>query len=243
MPERVLCARITLNRTGRSGTAPKGEGLANPAVPERVRCARIIHKLVPFLLALATFAQETPKYTFGTTVSSSAGLDGKIYLLNRGTEVLPRFNPKVAAGSIYTTSLNVPPQSFLRGFPGITNRFEWFAIDYTGRFWIEHPGLYAFNLLSDDGAKLWINDRLLIDNDGTHPPLALTASARLSRGAYRLRVAYFQGPRHGVALVLSVRTPEQPWRVFRTDDFLPQHRSDEVWTPGRITAIKRAENW
>ena len=200
-------------------------------------------RLIPFLFSLTCFAQQTPTYTFGTTVSSSVGLEGKIYLLNPGTIQLPRFNPNLAVGSIYTTSLNVPPQSFERGFPGITNRFEWFAIDYTGRFWIEHPGLYAFNLLSDDGAKLWINDRLLIDNDGTHPPLALTASARFSRGAYRLRVAYFQGPRHTVALVLSVLTPIEPWRVFRTDDFLPRQRSDEVWAPGKITAIKRAENW
>ncbi len=234
---------MTHNRTHRSSPAPKGEGLAHPAVLERARCARITAVLVPFLLALTSFAQETPNYTFGTTVSSSAGLEGKIYLINPGTTLLPRLNPKLAVGSIYTTSLNIPPQSFLRGFPGITDRFEWFAIDYTGRFWIENPGEYAFSLLSDDGSKLWINDRLLIDNDGTHPPVALSASARLSRGAYRLRVAYFQGPRDIVALVLSVRTREEPWHIFRTDDFLPRQRSDEVWTPGKMTAIKRAENW
>ena len=86
------------------------------------------------------------------------------------------------------------------------------------------------------------NDRLLIDNDGTRPPLALTASARFTRGAYRLRVAYFQGPANMLALVLSVRTPETSWRLFRTDDFLPR-AVDEVWTPGRISALKRAENW
>lgn len=199
-------------------------------------------RLAAFLLALPLLAQQTPEYTFGTTVSSSAGLEGKIYFLDPRTELLPRFDPKRSVGSVYTTSLNVPPQSFERGFPGITNRLEWFAIDYTGRFWIENPGLYAFNLLSDDGAKLWINDRLLIDNDGTHPPSALTASARFTRGAYRLRVAYFQGPANMLALVLSVRTPETSWRLFRTDDFLPR-AVDEVWTPGRISALKRAENW
>ena len=198
-------------------------------------------RLLPFLFSLALLAQPTPEFTFGTTVSSSAGLEGKIYLLDPFTELLPRFNPKKSVGSIYTTSLNVPVQSFDRGFPGITNRFEWFAIDYTGKFWVETPGVYAFNLLSDDGSKLWIDDRLLIDNDGIHPPAALTASARFSRGAYRIRVAYFQGPRTTIALVLSVRPPEQPWRIFRTDDFLPP-ATEATWTPGKISDFKRAAN-
>ncbi len=197
---------------------------------------------LPFLFALTLLAQPTPEYTFGTTVSSSAGLEGKIYLLEPFTELLPRFNPKKAVGSIYTTSLNVPPQSFQRGFPGITNRFEWFAIDYTGKFWVETPGVYAFNLISDDGSMLWIEDRLLIDNDGTHPPVALTASARLTRGAYRIRVAYFQGPRDGIALVLSVRTPGAAWRIFRTDEFLPS-AAEAAWAPGKISEIKRVANW
>ena len=43
-------------------------------------------------------------------------------------------------GTIYTNSLNVSPQRFDESFPGITDRFEWFAIDYTGKFWIEQPG-------------------------------------------------------------------------------------------------------
>src|SRR5260370_27974768 len=42
------------------------------------------------------------------------------------------------------------PQDFLIGFPGITRRFEWFAVDYSGKFWIETPGLYRFRLVSDD---------------------------------------------------------------------------------------------
>ncbi len=73
-------------------------------------------------------------------------------------------------GTIYTTSLNVPPQDFEQGFPGVTNRFEWFAIDYSGRFWIENPGLYRFELTSDDGSKLYVDDRPVVDDDGAHPP-------------------------------------------------------------------------
>ncbi len=57
----------------------------------------------------------------------------------------------------------------MQGFPGIDNRFEWFAIDYTGNFWIARGGKYKFALNSDDGSKLYIDDTLVIDNDGQHP--------------------------------------------------------------------------
>jgi hypothetical protein len=33
-------------------------------------------------------------------------------------------------GTIHTSSLNIPPRIFTDGFPGVTDRFEWFAIDY-----------------------------------------------------------------------------------------------------------------
>ena len=70
---------------------------------------------------------------------------------------------------IFTASLNVPPQDLKAGFPGVTDRFEWFAIDYAGRFWIDRPGMYTFVLTSDDGARLYLDDQLIIDNDRQHP--------------------------------------------------------------------------
>ena len=113
------------------------------------------------------------------------------------------------------------PQDFRDGFPGITKRFEWFAIDYTGRFWIENPGDYAFLLTSDDGATLSIDDALVIDNDGQHPPQDANGKITLTRGVHRIRVAYFQGPRFEVALVLKVAPPGEPLRIFSTDEFKP----------------------
>jgi hypothetical protein len=98
-----------------------------------------------FLLLIPLLANgQGPSAVFGTTVVIPSGLLGNIYYLPRNTATLadlPHLHPK---GTIYTTSLNVPPQDFLIGFPGITQRFEWFAIDYSGKFWIETPGLYGF---------------------------------------------------------------------------------------------------
>jgi len=186
--------------------------------------------LVSFAVALAqTTPPGEPIYRFGTTVVLPTGLKGTIYNLRRGTEWLPDFRKLKPVGSIYTSSLNVPPQNFTQGFPGVTKRFEWFAIDYTGRFWIAEPGTYRFALLSDDGSKLYIDDDLVIENDGVHAAREQEGEAHLAAGIHRMRVSYFQGPRMEVALVLRVAGPgERRFRIFSTDQFKPP--PDAQWT-------------
>jgi hypothetical protein len=165
-----------------------------------------------------------------------AGLRGRIYFVPPGTFMLPKFEALKPAGSIYTASLSVWPREFSEGFPGVTNRYEWFVIDYTGRFWIEKPGEYRFSLTSDDGAKLYIDDRVAIDNDGIHEPQTVYARVALSYGVHRIRVSYFQGPRYLVALVLSVAGPHEKWRVFSTNEFKPPPNPED-WKQGEAREL------
>lgn len=125
--------------------------------------------------------QDKPEYVFGTTVVDTSGLQGRGYHLKPGTHALPKFEQLRPVGSIYTTSLNVWPQNFDQGFPNISDRFEWFAIEYTGRIWIENSGHYRFSLLADDGAKLYLNNQAVIDNGGAHGSYAISGSATLTR--------------------------------------------------------------
>jgi hypothetical protein len=171
------------------------------------------------VVAVAVGQDAVP--TFGITVVVPGGFEGRIYHLKRNTPKLPNFRKMKPVGTIYTASLNVPLQDFRLGFPGVTKRYEWFAIDYTGRFWIEHPGAYGFVLSSDDGAKLYIDDRLIVNNDGIHPVKDEKGMAELSGGVHRIRVSYFQGPAAGVALVLKVAPPGEKLRIFSTDEFKP----------------------
>jgi hypothetical protein len=195
------------------------------------------------LLPLSGLDQETPdnQPVFGTTVVSTSALRGKVYLIDAKTERLPPFETMQSIGSVYATSLNVWPQSFREGFPGVTDRVEWFAIDYTGKFWIEEPGLHRFSMIADDGARLWIDNQLVVDLDGTHGAISASGSALLSRGAHRIRVSYYQGPAHHVALVLAVAPPKGPWKIFHTDDFLPPKDPAE-WVEGGIKDVQRLRN-
>ena len=175
--------------------------------------------------------QTSGAATFGTTVVIPSGLRGFVYYLRPGEAWLPDFSRLKTAGVIYTTSLNVPPQDFSLGFPGISNRYEWFAIDYTGRFWIQTPGEYQFSLTSDDGSKLYIDERRLIDLDGMHPPETQFARIKLDCGLHYIRVSYFQGPRFQVALLLSVSGGGKKWRIFSTEEFKPPPNPEE-WNCG-----------
>ena len=165
--------------------------------------------------------------TFGTTVVVPGGLRGEIYNLPDPSYRLPNFEKLKPVGVIYTAELDVPPRDFAEGFPGVTDRIEWFAIDYKGRFWVDQPGSYRFFLKSDDGSKLFIDDKLVIDNDGTHAPEIVFGGAKLSFGIHTIRVSYFQGPRYALALILAVARPGGPWRVFNTNEFKPPPNPDD----------------
>jgi len=179
------------------------------------------------LLSAQVAGQQDSIPTFGVSVVDPAGLQGRIYLLPEGSDRLPNFEKMKPVGVIYTPSLNVPMQRWLAGFPGVTNRFDWFAIDYHGNFWITAPALYNFTLTSDDGSRLWIDDQLVIDNDGIHPPITRSGSLRLEQGPHRLRVGYFQGPPDRLGLVLQIAGPNERLRVFSTNEFKPPRDLDE----------------
>ncbi|PTQ87534.1 PA14 domain-containing protein [Agitococcus lubricus] len=138
---------------------------------------------------------------------------GEIFLLAEGTPKLPDFSQLSAIGTLFTEQINVPEQSFDAPFPGVpSNRFEWFGVRYQGPLTVKADGSYQFELRSDDGSKLYIDNQLVIDNDYTHAPYSVGNTMQLTKGVHTLRVEYFQGPRYQVALQLfgyKVGTPKQ----------------------------------
>ena len=157
---------------------------------------------------------------FGKSEKMVFSFKGKIYFLKEGTNKLPDFSKLESAGTIFTDELNIKPRDFSKGFPGITDRFEWFAIRYKGKFYIPKGEKYKFYLLSDDGAKLIIDGKCIINNDGIHPPKKSEGSIFLKKGFHSIEVQYFQGPRYQVALVLSYDKNGKE-TIFNLKDFNP----------------------
>jgi hypothetical protein len=160
-------------------------------------------KIVLALYAAALVASPAAAQVFGTAGEVPFALHGRVYYIPENTETLPDFSRLRPVGTISATRLDIQPQSFTAGFPGVTDRFEWFAIDYKGRISLVEAGTYTFRLTSDDGAKLFIDGREVIDNDGIHGPGSIDAEVELAAGIHEIRVPYFQGPREEIALVLE----------------------------------------
>ncbi len=190
------------------------------------------------LLLIAASEQKEAVPVFGTTVVIPSGLRGRIYKIHKYAKGLPDFSRLKPIGTIYTSSLDVPPRNFRDGFPGVTKRFEGFAIDYTGRFWIAEPGLYRFELTSDDGSRLYIDGQLIIDNDGQHTPATKVGKVDLAGGIHRIRVSYFQGPKWQVALVLKIAPPDGQLRVFSTEEFKPPPNPENWKYPAALDDTK-----
>ncbi len=195
---------------------------------------------LPVAVAQMPTFRDAPITTFGVTVIDAYGLRGEIYLLRPETGWLPKFDKLEPVGAIYTSSLNIPPRNFQEGFPGVTDRFEWFAIDYRGHFYVDNPGKYRFILASDDGSKLYVDSKTVIDNDGVHAMKAEEGSITLKGGIHRIRISYFQGPRADVGLILAVARPGEDWRIFSTNEFRPP-RNPADWKYGDPNDLPSAD--
>lgn len=195
---------------------------------------RIIAVGIAILSCMLVFAQKVEKVNtedleiFGVNKKIPFSLTGDIYFVNKGITKLPNvFVKKYSIGSINTNKLDISPRKFENGFPGISNRNEWFAIDYHGFFFIKDADNYIFALESDDGSNLYINDRLIINNDGTHEPQTKYGEIYLNKGIHRMNVQYFQGPRYFIALrLLYKKEGDDNFQVFSYNDFKPVSISD-----------------
>jgi mono/diheme cytochrome c family protein len=96
---------------------------------------------------------------------------------------------------------NVPDFSLLTPVDsGETNEFslesvpgsDAFGLRFTGFLQIPADGEYRFSLSSDDGAKLLIDDAVVVDHDGVHPAGFRDGVATLQSGPHRVVVEYFE---------------------------------------------------
>ncbi|MBL7221610.1 MAG: trypsin-like peptidase domain-containing protein [Phycisphaerae bacterium] len=84
---------------------------------------------------------------------------------------------------------------------GISNKFSHavlanmkdnFALKFTGLVKVPADGLYVFYTSSDDGSRLYIGEKLVVDNDGLHGVMEMGGLIRLSKGLYPITVTFFE---------------------------------------------------
>jgi len=131
---------------------------------------------------------------------------GDVFIIPDNTVGLPRdFSRLKPIGTIFVSEINVPDRSWTEGFPDVPEIFEWFAIEYTATMVIKEPAKFVFSLGSDDGSRLYIDEKVIVNNDGQHSFKMSVGSATLSKGDHQFRLVYFQGPRAAIGLQLFVK--------------------------------------
>jgi len=159
------------------------------------------------------------KSDFGSTIPIANSLKGEVYFIAEGVSSLPHLDGQRAAATLYTTAINISPRRFDSGFPGIPNRVEWFAIRYTGDFYIKAEGVYRFRTVADDGCWLVIDGKTVISDRQGHAPTSASGEIHLYQGMHQVRLDYFQGPRYDLAMQLFVTQPGGSEKVFDLNDF------------------------
>lgn len=117
-------------------------------------------------------------------VCSLYSLPGEITRMSDFSAVMPTQTSVVEDIDIPATILSWPmaPET-------MTNRF---AAIFEGAIYASGCGRYVFSLSSDDGSRLFIDGKLLIDNDGNHSMTEKTATIALSAGLHDIRVEYYE---------------------------------------------------
>ena len=140
---------------------------------------------------------------------------------------MPPFEHLTPVYTFITGVLNVSPRNYTAGFPTakMESVVDNFAIRFRGKLAIETPGTYTFALNSDDGSKLYINQNLVVDNDGIHTPRYVRGSLELATGMHHIEIHYFQGQPYQIALQWFYQPPNGQEQIVPPEIiYLPEPR-------------------
>jgi hexosaminidase len=86
----------------------------------------------------------------------------------------------------------------------ITGKAREYGLVFSGFFNVNENANFEFSLFSDDGSRLYIDNELIIDNDGKHARYESSAGVLLKEGYHQIKVLYFDdGP--GSTLQVSIK--------------------------------------
>jgi len=145
-----------------------------------------------YLTVSTGYAQNLPDLQFSAFI-------GKVYQLPADS-LQKGFRPYINNLEPYTTvewaELNFPKRASDDYYPGIDLASS-YGIDFHSQMTVTQPGVYLFGLKSDDGSRLWIDSKLLLNNDVKskdrkgHMELCADSIA-LDKGTYDVRIWYCQ---------------------------------------------------
>ncbi len=75
---------------------------------------------------------------------------------------------------------------------GQAQREDHFGYDFKGLIQVPEKGIYTFGCYSDDGCLLYIDGRLIVDNNGSHSAERKEGTIALDKGFHDIQLLYFE---------------------------------------------------
>jgi len=171
-------------------------------------------------------------------VVKDRGITLRAYALERAPDRLPT----IAPGQTPNLDLLLPALD-LRSPSALAELSAPFVATATGWIEVAEDASFRFRLRSDDGARLFIDDRLVIDHDGRHGATAKESAAiPLLRGARSIRIDWFDAGGQRALVVEWKREGESAYRVLDESVLRAEPDLARVTSPGpkRIADAGRA---
>lgn len=127
---------------------------------------------------------------FHKSAGGQAGLLAEYYQTPDGSEDFPDY-PAEKVPDLKRVDRNINFESTQNDWPG-TQFKDFFYVRWTGSVQIPAEGKYTFYLESDDGSRLFINGKQVLDNGGAHSMEEVSGSVHLLPGNHALKIEFFE---------------------------------------------------
>lgn len=104
-------------------------------------------------------------------------------------------------------------------------------------------GVYIFDVVADDGVRIWVDDGLLIDEWKDTAAQRYSAERFLSRGSHRLRVEYYENAGEAVIQVAWRLLPATPTPTATPPPPTPTSTATATTTPEPTPALEPTPTW
>jgi len=152
---------------------------AVPAIADEQLRGSLFETIRPLLHSLpASLEAEGSGAAFGTY-----GINVDYFYpsaTNVAIETLSKMMPK-ASGVVPSITMDVPQRK----------EKDRFALRFSGLIHIPKSGRHEFSIASNDGSRIYINDQLIVNNDGLHGMVEKNGEIDLSAGLHSIIVTYF----------------------------------------------------
>lgn len=181
------------------------------------------------LFTTAVFGQATEKRQPGLLLS--------VYEVDGGLASVPELpvgQPPNTMKPLTSIDLDIERKEF-----GVQQDF---VSEIRGYLTSKEPGNVQFRLTSDDGSRLWIDGRMVIDHDGQHAAEPKEGTVNLSAGEHALLIRHFQGSGGGVVKLTWKPAGAKDFAAIPADMLSHDASASMATSPGKkrvIAALRR----